>query len=171
MVAALELYFDPPAERRVRTLWNALEDAGVPTMRDLLDGRHKPHVSLAVAEEFDGAAVRDALAGFELVPPLRLSFLFAGWFVGRVLWLGPAPSVELLGHQAQVWRRLAVAGVTVSELYAPGAWVPHCTLSMRVPRPLLTEAVRRCLEVLPLEATLTGAAIADHARGRYDRLA
>jgi len=171
MVAALELYFDPPAERRVRTLWNALEDAGVPTLRDLLDGRHKPHVSLAVAEEFDASAVRAALAGLDLVPPLRLSFLFTGWFVGRVLWLGPAPSVELLGHQAQVWRRLAVAGIAVSELYAPGSWVPHCTLSMRVPRPLLTEAVRRCLEVLPLDATLTGAAIADHARGRYDRLA
>jgi hypothetical protein len=42
---------------------------------------------------------------------------------------------------------------------------------MRVPRPVLTEAVRMCLEVLPIDATLTGAAIADHARGRYDRLA
>ena len=41
---------------------------------------------------------------------------------------------------------------------------------MRVARPLVTEATRRCLEVLPIAATVRGAAVADHARDRYDRL-
>jgi hypothetical protein len=36
---------------------------------------------------------------------------------------------------------------------------------MRVPRPVLTESLRLCLETLPIEATLRSAAIADHARG------
>ena len=78
MVAAVELYFDHPAERRLRVLWDAFEAAGIPSMRGLLDGRHRPHLSLAVAESLDPAAVRDALDGFDIAPPLTLSFQFTG---------------------------------------------------------------------------------------------
>ena len=46
MVAALELYFDHVAERRMRVLWDALESDGVPTLRGLLEGKHRPHLSL-----------------------------------------------------------------------------------------------------------------------------
>jgi hypothetical protein len=63
-----------------------------------------------------------------------------------------------------------VAGVAVSPLYAPGAWVPHCTVSMRVPRPVLTQAMRLCLETLPIGATFTAAAVADHAKDVYEVL-
>jgi 2'-5' RNA ligase superfamily len=167
VVAALELYLDQVADRRIRALWDALEAAGVQSLRTLLDGRHRPHLSLAVADALDPAAVRSALGDLDPAPPLAMSFQFTGWFVGRVLWLGPAPTIPLLAHQAEVWRRLSIAGIALSALYAPGAWVPHCTLSMRVPRPLVTEAARACLEVLPIEATVRGAAVADHARGLH----
>src|SRR5688572_6743295 len=135
MVAALELYFDHVTERRIRVLWDALEAEGVQSMRGLLAGRHRPHLSLAVADELDPDAVAKALDGFEVAPPLTVELLYTGWFVGRVLWLGPAPSVALLAHQAEVWRRLSVHGIALSDKYAPGAWVPHCTMSMRVARP------------------------------------
>ena len=170
MVAALEVYFDHVAERRMRVLWDALEGDGIPSLRGLLDGKHRPHLSLVGANALDPSVVREALDGFDVVPPLTVSFQFAGVFVGRVLWLGPTPSVALLGHQAEVWRRLTAAGIALSPLYAPGAWVPHATVSMRVPRPVLTEALRRCLETLPIEATLVGAAVADHARGIFSSL-
>ena len=170
MVAALELYLDQVADRRIRALWDALEEADVPSLRELVHRRHRPHVSLVVADALDVDGVRAALAGYDPVPQLGLSFQFAGWFVGRVLWLGPAPSAALLAHQSEVWRRLSAAGLPLSNLYRPGDWIPHCTLSMRVPRPKVAEAVRACLEVLPIEATLTGAAVADHARGLYQPL-
>ncbi|WP_370375511.1 2'-5' RNA ligase family protein [Micromonospora sp. HM5-17] len=105
-----------------------------------------------------------ALAGMVVAAPLRLTFQYAGQFVGRVLWLGPSPTADLLAHQATVYDRLTRAGVAVSDQHRPGYWVPHCTLSMRVPNPLMTAAVRRCLEVLPIEATVVGAAVVDHAR-------
>lgn len=164
MVAALELYLDTDATRRIRVLWDALEQEGVQSLRSLLDSRHRPHVSLAVAERLHPQRVVAALAGLPVAPPLRLSFQHVGQFVGRVLWLGPTPSAELLTHQAAVYERLVAGGVGVSELYRPGRWVPHCTLSMRVPNRLMAAAVRRCLEMLPLDATVTGAAVADHAR-------
>ncbi|MFI6760901.1 2'-5' RNA ligase family protein [Micromonospora sp. NPDC050417] len=164
MVAALELYLDPDATRRIRTLWDALESEGVQSMRSLLGQRHRPHVSLVVAPRLDPVQVAEALTGLVVAAPLRMSFQHAGQFVGRVLWLGPTPTAELLGHHGEVHARLTRAGVSLAEQYAPGRWVPHCTLSMRVPNVLMAAAVRRCLEVLPLEATVVGAAVADHAR-------
>lgn len=134
-------------------------------MRSLLEQRHRPHLSLAVAPRLDPERVVAALAGTAVAPPLRLTFQHAGQFVGRVLWLGPSPTAELLAHHALVHGRLADAGVGLAEHYRPGHWVPHCTLSMRVPNALMAAAVRRCLEVLPLEATVVGAAVTDHARG------
>ena len=106
-------------------------------MLSLLGRRHRPHVSLAVADRLDPETVAPALSGMTAAPPLRLRFDFAGQFVGRVLWLGPAPQRELLDHQARVHQRPTDAGVAVWDKYTPGAWVPHCTLSMRVPNPLM----------------------------------
>ncbi|MFY1672300.1 2'-5' RNA ligase family protein [Plantactinospora sp. WMMB334] len=163
MVAALEVYLDTDATRRIRVLWDTLESEGVQSLRSL-GPRHRPHVSLAVAAQLDPDAVGEALAGTVVAPPLRLSLQYAGQFVGRVLWLGPSPSPELLAHHATVHAQLTSAGVPVSELYQPGRWVPHCTLSMRVPNALMAVAVRRCLEVLPIEATVVGAALVDYAR-------
>ncbi|MEU7971690.1 2'-5' RNA ligase family protein [Micromonospora sp. NPDC049089] len=165
MVAAVELYLDPDATRRIRVLWDALEAEGVQSMRSLLEQRHRPHVSLMVAPRFDPEQVAEALQGTVVAAPLRLDFQHAGQFVGRVLWLGPAPTPELLAHHRLVHDRLAAAGIALAEHYRPGRWVPHCTLSMRVPNTLMAAAVRRCLEVLPLSATVVGAALTDHARG------
>ena len=171
MVAALECYLDAHATRRIRALWDAMEAAGIPSLRDLTHRRHRPHLSLAVAERLDPTTVVAALQGLPASPPLTVNFDFVGQFVGRVLWLGPALSAELLAHHAAVHARLVDAGIDVDPLYRPGAWVPHCTMSMRVPRPVLTEAVRLCLEALPIPATLVGAAVADHNRGEYHPLA
>lgn len=167
MVAALELYLDPVAERRIRNLWDALEEAGVPTLRGLTHGKHRPHMSLAAADTLDGPAVARALAGLSAFPPVELKLDFIGQFLGRVLWLGPAPTAELLAHHSEVHRRLADAGIGLFDLYRPGHWVPHCTLSMRVPLVKLTEAIRLCLDVIPITATITGAAVADHSRGQW----
>ncbi|WP_230880186.1 2'-5' RNA ligase family protein [Planomonospora sp. ID67723] len=133
-------------------------------MRDLLKGRHRPHVSLIGAPELDGPGVAAALRGMEIAVPLDLRFDFVGQFLGRVLWLGPAPTAELLAHHAAVHARLAGAGIDGFEVYRPGRWIPHCTLSMRVPFPRLLDAIRLCMDVLPIEATVTAAAVADHAR-------
>jgi hypothetical protein len=170
MVAALELYLDPVATQRVRTLWHALEDAGVPTVRDLIQGKHRPHISLIGAQRLDGPSVAAALAGLPAAPPLHVRLEYIGQFLGRVLWLGPVPHPDLLAHHATVHERLARAGIDGFDVYRPGAWVPHCTLSMRVPLVKLTDAIRLCLDVLPIRATISGAAVADHARGLYTPL-
>lgn len=170
MVAALEMYFDSAAERRVRRLWDALEAVGVQTMRDALNGRHRPHVSLTGAHTLDATAIRKALSGLPAAPPLNLKFDYIGQFLGRVLWLGPVPDPMLLHHHSEVHARLDAAGIDGFEVYEPGSWVPHCTLSMRVPHARLSEAIRVCMDVLPIHATIVGAAVADYARDLHTPL-
>jgi hypothetical protein len=165
MVAALELYLDPAASRRVRNLWAALDAVGVPSVGSLMQGLHWPHLSFAVADRMQPEVVAEALDGLTIAPPLSLTFQFVGQFLGRVLWLGPAPSTPLLAHQSTVYERLSAAGIEVWDHYRPQHWVPHTTLAMRVPNPVMGTAVRRCLEVLPIEATLVSAAVADHSQG------
>ncbi|BCY15292.1 2'-5' RNA ligase family protein [Actinoplanes sp. L3-i22] len=162
MVAALELYLDVDATRRIRTLWRALGDEGIPTL-GALHQKHRPHVSLAAARTIDPHAAAAALDGLTVGRGLTLRMDFAGQFVGRVLWLGVTMTAELMAHHRVVHERLSAGGVEVWEHYRPGLWVPHCTVSMRVPNPMMAPAIRRCLEILPLTATVTGAAIADHA--------
>jgi hypothetical protein len=170
MVASIELYFDERATRRIRVLWDQLEELGVQSLRTPHDGRHRPHLALAVARQLDPDAVAKALSGVRVAEPLRLNFQYAGVFVGRVVFLGLAPTPDLIAHQARLWGLLDAADISALPLYAPGEWVPHSTVSMRVPRPLLTEALRRCLESLPIEATVQGAAIADYARGIHQEI-
>ncbi|GAA3225218.1 2'-5' RNA ligase family protein [Dactylosporangium siamense] len=170
MVAALEMHLDERATRRIRVLWDLLEELGVQTLRTPHDGKHRPHVSLIGARALDPDAVEAALKPVRVATPLRLNFQFAGVFIGRVVFLGLAPTPDLMRHQADVWRHLTGAGIESLPLYDPGEWVPHCTVSMRVPRPILTEALRRCLEVLPIEATVTRAAVVDYARDIYREL-
>ncbi|MFI5839010.1 2'-5' RNA ligase family protein [Catenuloplanes sp. NPDC051500] len=170
MVAAIEMYLDTDANRRIKTLWRSLEAEGVPTMAGLLGNRHRPHVSLAAAPRLDPDVVAEALDGLEVGTGHSLSMDFSGQFVGRVLWLGVTPTEELLAHHRAVHERLAAAGVEVWEHYLPGRWVPHCTVSMRVPNAQMAHAVRRCIEVLPLKATVTGAAVTDHANEIDHRL-
>ncbi|BFU43120.1 2'-5' RNA ligase family protein [Krasilnikovia sp. MM14-A1004] len=163
MVAALELYLDVHATRRLRTLWHALEAEGIPTMASLHSEKHRPHVSLAAAARLEPAPVAAALAGLGLGVGLTVDLDFVGQFVGRVLWLGITPTAELLAAHREVHERLAAAGIEVWDHYRPGRWVPHCTVSLRVPNPLLGPALRRCLEILPVRATVTAASVTDHA--------
>ncbi len=167
MVAALELYFDSVAEQRVKTLWRALTAAGVNNQGEHSHGRHRPHVSLVAADELDPVAITNALDGLVVPPPITLTFGHVGQFPGGVLWLGPAPSPDLLRLHAEVVERLDAASVEFWPLYRPGVWVPHCTLSMTARGEAIATGARVAFDVIPLTATLSSAAVADHNRDIY----
>jgi 2'-5' RNA ligase len=167
MVASIELYFNGDAQGRIRRLWDALEAAGVPSLREHTHRRHRPHLSLVVASRLDPERVSTVVEG--LLPPdgLGVTFTSVGQFPGRVLWLGPVVSPALLSLHAAVHERLTAAGIEVSDVYRPGSWVPHCTISQQVPWAALARSVGLCLDALPITATLGAAAVVDHSRGLY----
>src|SRR5258706_16007916 len=106
MVAAIEMHLDQRSTRRIRVLWDLLEELGVQPLRTPDDGKHRPHVSLIGARALNPDRVAEALKDIEVAAERRLNFQFAGVFVGRVLFLGLAPTPDLMRHQADVWRRL-----------------------------------------------------------------
>lgn len=73
MALAVCLLFDRRSERAVRSLWDRLEDVGVPSLRSHTHGKHLPHVSYAVLRRWDDAAVAAALAGLD-GEPVELHF-------------------------------------------------------------------------------------------------
>lgn len=52
---AIEMYFDDQADAAVRRLWLLLAGAGLPSLATRTHRRHRPHVSLAVAESLADA--------------------------------------------------------------------------------------------------------------------
>jgi hypothetical protein len=96
--------------------------------------------------------------------PLPVSFQHVGQFPGGVLWLGPAPTEELLALHRETVARLDAADIPIWPLYRPWVWVPHSTLSMTARRAAVAKAVPLCSDIPPMPTELVAAAVADHTR-------
>jgi 2'-5' RNA ligase len=151
MANALEFQFDPASDEAVRRLWAALETNGIPTpARE--PGR--PHLSLARCDATDPARLVEAVSAFagdgsSFDVEFGALGVFApeGW-----MFLAPVATAQLLERHARVHAWLAgpvaaAAGVTAvhRDSYAPGRWVPHCTLTQRLVPGLAAQTVRLCL--------------------------
>jgi hypothetical protein len=132
---ALELCFDAAGERRVRETWAVLDAAGFVSLGSLPGTANVPHISLAVFDGGDaeriGAALNPLLAA---AAPVAVQLNHLGYFAApqTVLFLGVAPTEELLRLHGACWASLGRLAPAPWPLYAPGSWVPHCTLAMPV---------------------------------------
>jgi 2'-5' RNA ligase len=165
VVLAVELLFDDDSDRRLRKLWDRLEQSGVPTLRDFTHRRHRPHLSYTVLEEWDHEKVRDALEAQPLRPPLTLSLQTVGTFPGGVAWLGPIPTEELLSRHRMVDAAVQGAGAVVRDHYRPNAWLPHCTLSMETRLEHQSALYAAAHAVLPMAARVVAAGLVDSRNG------
>ena len=144
MSFAVQFYFDQALEAAVFELRRVLTAAGVtPTLDHLGD---RPHVSASVLPLLDAEAFRSRLEHLSrsLAPfSIALSALGAFPTAEGVLFLAPAPSASLLRAQRLVHEELLGLGASPSPYYAPGAWVPHCTIGLDLP----THEVHRAFQV------------------------
>lgn len=151
MGLAVELRFDQDAERAVFGVWEAVR--AVSGSGILFDLRARPHVSLAVHPEGVRGPLEDAVARFRAAPaPFALAS--AGTFPGDegAVFLAPVMDEALLRLHRD-WHALGPGG---HEYYRPGAWVPHCTVGIRLPD--VAPAVALARAALPI-------------RGRYESIA
>ncbi|WNG89967.1 2'-5' RNA ligase family protein [Mycobacterium sp. ITM-2016-00317] len=136
MVHSVELLFDAATESAVRHMWEELSEAGIRSMAGHRSPTNRPHVTLTVAEELDGAvddALAEVLGRLPLPGVLGAPMLFgAGRAVTLVRLL--VPSRELLSLQADV-HRICLPHMPKGALphADPGGWTPHVTLARRVP--------------------------------------
>jgi 2'-5' RNA ligase len=140
MSFAIELYFDEDAEAVVLEAWKAMADAGISTA--MLDGVQRPHVTLGVCDEIS-QTFKNALALFaKEITPFDLSLSSVGVFNSAegVVFLAPTVTRSLLDLHQRFHVFLDQHSAKKWPLYLPGAWVPHCTLALRLTPEQLQQA-------------------------------
>jgi 2'-5' RNA ligase len=133
MVLAINIRADNDSAAGIERLWDqvaAFEDG--PSMRTL---GYRPHLTFAI---YDSAAIdektaRDVMQRATMnQPQLRILFRRIRWFEGSplVLWAEPAADPALARMHASI--SAAIDPAHCRPHYRPGAWMPHCTLGMRI---------------------------------------
>lgn len=167
MAHAVELFFAEPADAEVRSLWQRLESAGVPSMATRTHGQHRPHVTLAVASSIPGAA-REALAAEVRALSIPDIWLYTlGTFPSEesVLLLGAVVDTEVLAVHSAVHDALAGKVVHPSAYYLPGAWIPHCTLAQGITREQLSAGFAALQPLEPVRAPISSVGVTDTRTG------
>lgn len=165
MAHALELFFDSDTETKIKRVWDRLEVAGLPSLATRTHRRHRPHVTLAVAERIGVARLqegRDRLAATHLDVTLHSPAVFQR---SGVLYLSVVPTLELLRLHQQIHAALHDSLVGLWGTYSVGAWVPHCTLAQGLTREQLARGIDLLHDQPGVQAHVTGAGILDTKTG------
>ena len=168
---AVELLFDPTTEAAIKGLWARLETAGLPSLASRTHRRHRPHISLAVAERIDRGqleAVRDSLAATHLDVTLYAPAVFPG---PGVLYLSVVPSLALLRLHEEVYAALGDSIIAPRDGYAVGAWMPHCTLAQDLAQGELARGIDLLHDQRPVTAHVATAGLLDTTTGEVLPLA
>jgi 2'-5' RNA ligase len=142
MPFAIELLFDPQAEKAVRHFGNILEKNHIPST--LTPAGAGPHLSIAGFKAKRKAPLQTLLKKTS-GQTIRFSFQFSGVGVFKaegVLFLKPVITPKLLKIHAQLHDAIKdkVGGDNVH--YFPKSWIPHCTLAMGLTSAQLKKAVK-----------------------------
>jgi 2'-5' RNA ligase len=165
MTQALELFFDPTTEAALKDLWGRLEKAGVPSLATRTHRRHRPHVSLSVAEHIKPhrlQGARERLATTHLDVTLYSPAVFPR---RGVLYLGVVPTLSLLRLHEDVHAALHDSMVAPRDLYSVGAWVPHCTLAQDLTRAQIARGIDLLHDQPIITAHVSGAGVLDTTTG------
>ena len=172
MPFAVELRFDALAEERIRNAWNIIHEAGIGS--SLLDAGYRPHVSLGVCNRLESNAFEAELASFAAgVEPFGLSLSSVGVFPGAegVVFLGVTVTERLLNLHAAFHKIFKKHARELSEHYAVGEWVPHCTLAFGLSERQIAEAVKICRKIhLPIFAKVKEIGLVEASPTRCDAL-
>jgi 2'-5' RNA ligase len=165
MTQALEIFFDPDSEAAVRQLWARLEAAGLPSLAMRTHRRHRPHVSLAVAQRIDTTRLEKAhqcLAATHLDITLYSPAVFPR---NGVLYLSVVPTRALLRLHKEVHAALEGSLVESWRTYSVDAWVPHCTLAQDFDPTQLARGVELLHDSPIIEAHVETAGVFDTTTG------
>ena len=167
MANALELFFDPETESAVRAIWANLEARGLRSPARSRHGRHRPHVTLAVAERMTRVQAEVATVPLRDANDLTLQLGSVAVFPGRVgvLYLAVVPTLRLLGLHREIHARLIGAGVEADRHYLPDAWVPHCTLAEGLMPEQVTTAVGAVKRLRPIPGEASSVGLVDTDTG------
>lgn len=143
MAHSIELLLDPDSDARIRSMWSALDAAGLPSQMRVASATNRPHVTLLAAQRIS-PGVDDVLRGLADRLPVACvvgaPVVFGGpperqrrsESAAHTLALLIVASAQLLALHETVYR-LSLPYVT-GEPFAhcrPGHWTAHVTLGRR----------------------------------------
>ena len=132
---SLELLPDDAGAAAVRRSWQALRDAGLPSMLDHAGASNTPHVTVIAVPKISSSD--ESLAAELLHPLLPATARLSGLAVFGAARVTLVRVVDVPDEVASAVLRLR--GATQGHPH-PG-WLPHATLGRRIPRERLQEAV------------------------------
>jgi 2'-5' RNA ligase len=171
MAHAVEVFFDSTTEAAIKAVWARLEAAGVPSLASRTHRRHRPHISLSVAERIKTGQLQDArerLAATHLDVTLYSPAIFPR---RGVLYLSVVPTLALLRLHQDIHTALRDSVVAPWDLYSVGAWVPHCTLAQELTRAQIAQGIDLLHDQPTITAHASSAGILDTATGEVLPLA
>lgn len=154
MPYAIEARFDPDLEAAVFGVWARLDAGAIATPN--ADG-FRPHVSFALFPDVDEGALAPRLAALTAATPklpvlLDTVSLFVspGTHPGAevIVFYAPVVTEALLAFHRRVHDDVLGGLAATDQRYRPGRWVPHCTLTRRIPRTKALVAVGEVLDAL-----------------------
>jgi len=153
MPYAVEMFFDKESDGYIRGLWRTLKESGISSY--MHDSDNVPHITLSVFKELDTTDADKRLVAFtEKVSKFKLVFLNLGAFPTDegVLLLAPIVTEELLRVHKTFHDLFDDLKQNQMPYYLPGSWIPHCTLSLNIPREKVHEAldavIRTCKPII-----------------------
>jgi 2'-5' RNA ligase len=163
MPCGAALYFDAETDGAIRGLWQLIEDAGLHS--GMLKQNFPPHLTILTCEDSDVDGMRESLQAYiRIHPPVPVHFHSLGVFNTEdgVIYMAPVIDRPLLDFHAELWDLLDPYIEGANPLYRPGAWVPHVTMDIDVPREQVGAVIDRLLRSgLPRQGMLNALFIAD----------
>ncbi len=144
MAHSVELLPDPETGRRVRGIWDALAEAGLPSQASVTAESNRPHVTLVAARSIDDStdpALRH-LAADRLPLPVELGapLVFGGRTATVALLV--VPTADLLAVHRSVVDTVRSAATDTVVHSDPGGWTAHVTVARRVPFEQVADVLR-----------------------------
>jgi hypothetical protein len=160
------LWPDEAASSAILHLWECLEDAGIPTLHSHTHRRHRPHLSLYVAEELPPD---EALAAVGAVPsePIQLHIENIGIFPQGVLFLACVPNSQLLHEQVRVTNAVQSLASGTWPFFEKGRWIPHLTVSWSLEASQFERAFPLLSAALPIHGLLDRGGVEDGTTGDH----
>lgn len=173
MPYAVELFFNPSLESRLRRACVALREGGIGGALLIDDVKARPHVTLCVCDDADVEAMEYcARLIADATPAIPISLSSIGVFpTGQgVVFLAPVVSEELLEIHRALHEALDSFTQSAWPVYSPARWVPHCTLVNNVPRQEFAGILDILSEMtFPISGEITEIGAAEFADGRERR--
>ena len=146
MKYSIELYFERRFEEKLRSLWDELERAGVPSILSKIGSR--PHLTLIILDNCDKGHVaslidRHVRGRFKF--PLTFPAFSVIHGVRNSVFLTPVIKPELIDIQRSLYNLIQENGHSIQKHYEPHNWLPHCSISKELSPAEALKTLEVCL--------------------------